>query len=281
MISERAPAKINLTLHVTGQRADGYHLLDSLVVFASISDQISVVPANRLSLSIDGPFGAGLTGDDSNLVLRAARLLDPAGKAAIRLTKNLPVASGIGGGSADAAASLRALSRLWGVALPGMEAIAALGADVPACLHGQALRLRGIGEQISDLPPLPALDIVLVNPGVAVPTPQVFKALTQKTNPAMAQDLPHWPDAVAFCDWLAAQRNDLATPAAGIAPKINVVLAALRASACLFAGMSGSGATCFGLFAQDGHSAEAAGNAIAAAHPDWWVAAGQLIRDTT
>ena len=278
MINEPAPAKINLTLHVTGQRADGYHLLDSLVVFANIADQISVTPADRLSLTIDGPFAAGLAADDSNLVLRAARLLDPLGQAAIRLTKNLPVASGIGGGAADAAAALRALSRLWGVPVPDG---ATLGADVPACLHGRSLRLRGIGDRISDLPPLPALDIVLVNPGVAVPTPLIFKALTQKINPAMPQDLPHWPDAAAFCDWLADQRNDLLAPAAEIVPEINMVLAALRATGCLFAGMSGSGATCFALFAQDGHSAGSARDGLAATYPEWWIAAGQVIRDTT
>lgn len=278
MINEAAPAKINLTLHVTGQWADGYHLLDSLVVFADVGDRISVEAADGLHLSIDGPFAAGLAADDSNLVLRAARLLDPAGQAAIRLTKNLPVASGIGGGSADAAAALRALSRLWGVPVPSG---ATLGADVPACLHGRSLRLRGIGDQITDLPPLPALDIVLANPGVAVPTPLIFKALTQKTNPAMPQDLPQWQDAAAFCDWLTGQRNDLLAPAAGIAPEINAVLAALRATGCLFAGMSGSGATCFALFAQDGHGAKSARDGLAAAYPAWWVAAGQVIRDTT
>jgi 4-diphosphocytidyl-2-C-methyl-D-erythritol kinase len=278
MITERAYAKVNLTLHVTGQRPDGYHLLDSLVVFAGIYDEIRVAPADRLSLDIDGPFAAGLAGPD-NLVLQAARLLAPERGAAIRLTKNLPVASGIGGGSADAAAALRALAQLWGVALPLAADVAVLGADVPVCLASCPVRMRGIGDVMSPLPPVPALDIVLVNAGVAVPTPQIFKALTQKTNAPMAEALPHWPDAAAFCDWLAAQRNDLQPPAAGIAPKIDETLGLLRETGALFAGMSGSGATCFALYPIG--AAKTAADSIAKQRPDWWAAAGQLMRETT
>jgi 4-diphosphocytidyl-2-C-methyl-D-erythritol kinase len=279
--TEAARAKINLTLHVTGQRADGYHLLDSLVVFADIGDRISVTATDRLRLEIDGPFAAGLAADDSNLVLRAARLLCLRRGAQIRLTKNLPIASGIGGGSADAAATLRALSQLWAVALPATDAVAGLGADVPACLYGKPLRLRGIGGDITALPALPGLDILLVNPGVHVPTPMIFKALAQKTNAPMPADLPDWPDAQAFCNWLATQRNDLLPAAAGLAPQIADALATLRATDCLFAGMSGSGATCFGLFLQDGHSARDACAQVQAAHPGWWAACGQLMRATT
>ncbi|QCO56262.1 4-(cytidine 5'-diphospho)-2-C-methyl-D-erythritol kinase [Pseudorhodobacter turbinis] len=273
MITETAPAKINLTLHVTGQRSDGYHLLDSLVVFADIGDQITASPASGLSLRVDGPFAAGLEGDD-NLVLQAARFLGPQRKARITLTKNLPVASGIGGGSADAAAALRALSRLWDVPLP--QDVAALGADVPACVHGKPLRLQGIGDRISPLPTLPALDILLVNPGVSVSTPAIFKALTQKAHPPMPEVLPDWPDAANFAGWLARQRNDLAAPAMQLAPEIDAVLHRLRASNCLFAGMSGSGATCFALFLPDGYSAKAAQAQIAAETPDWWAAAGKV-----
>jgi 4-diphosphocytidyl-2-C-methyl-D-erythritol kinase len=275
MVTERANAKINLTLHVTGQRSDGYHLLDSLVVFAGIYDEIRIEPAERLSLDIDGPYAAALVGPD-NLVLRAARLLAPDSGAAIRLTKNLPIASGIGGGSADAAATLRALARLWGMGLPDMAAVARLGADVPVCLANRPVRMRGIGEVISPLPLLPALDIVLVNAGVAVPTPQVFKALAQKTNPPMADTLPNWPDAATFCTWLAAQRNDLQNPAASFAPEITETLGLLQATGCLFAGMSGSGATCFGLYPPE-HAKPAAAS-IAQLRPDWWAAAGQLLQ---
>lgn len=278
MITERAYAKVNLTLHVTGQRADGYHLLDSLVVFAGVYDEIQVAPADRLSLEIVGPYAAGLAGHD-NLVLQAARLLAPDGGAAIRLTKNLPIASGIGGGSADAAAALRALAQMWGLSLPDMAAVTRLGADVPVCLASSPVRMRGIGEVISPLPPLPALDIVLLNAGVTVPTPQIFKALTQKANPPMADPLPHWPDASAFCDWLAVQRNDLQPPAASIAPEITETLGLLRETGCLFAGMSGSGATCFGLYPKG--QADQATASIAKLRPNWWAAFGQLMRETT
>jgi 4-diphosphocytidyl-2-C-methyl-D-erythritol kinase len=274
MITERAFAKVNLTLHVTGQRDDGYHLLDSLVVFAGAYDEISVAPADRLSLEIVGPYAAGLTGPN-NLVLQAARLLAPDRGAAIRLTKNLPIASGIGGGSADAAASLRALTRLWGLALPDMASVTGLGADVPVCLASHPVRMRGIGEVISKLPSLPALEIVLVNAGVAVPTPQVFKALAQKANPPMTDTPPSWPEATAFCNWLAAQRNDLQGPAARIAPEITETLGLLRETGCLFAGMSGSGATCFGLY-PTGLAAKAA-DTIATQRPDWWAAAGPIL----
>lgn len=279
-VTEPAHAKINLTLHVTGQRADGYHLLDSLVVFADIGDVVTVAAGDALSLALDGPFAAGLVAEGDNLVLRAARLLDPARGANIHLTKNLPIASGIGGGSADAAATLRALARFWGVALPSPRAVTGLGADVPACLHDKPLRLQGIGDVIGPLPPLPALDILLVNPGVHVPTPSIFKALTQKTNPSMPHALPAWPDAAAFCEWLAQQRNDLLPPAAQLAPQIDEALGLIRKTDCLFAGMSGSGATCFGLYAP-GLGARMARAAIASARPGWWAASGQVMRATT
>jgi 4-diphosphocytidyl-2-C-methyl-D-erythritol kinase len=270
---EPAPAKINLTLHVTGQRADGYHLLDSLVAFATIGDVVTVEAADTLSLTIDGPFAAGLCAAD-NLVLRAARLLDGARGAHIRLTKNLPVASGIGGGSADAAATLRALSQLWGVALPdGL----ALGADVPACIAARTLRLQGVGDIITPLPALPPMEVVLVNPGVSVPTPLIFNALTSKKNTGMPAQLPTWQTAIDFAGWLAHQRNDLYAPAAQIAPQINDVLTMLRKTTPLFVGMSGSGATCFGLY----HPGEANRARILLQRPGWWVAAGQLIRNTT
>lgn len=276
MVNEFACAKVNLTLHVTGQRADGYHLLDSLVVFADIGDEITVSADEHLTLTIDGPQAAGLAADGSNLVLRAAQLLDHDRTAAIRLTKNLPIASGIGGGSADAAAALRALARFWDVPLPGLAEVATLGADVPACLSSQPLRLRGVGDELSPLPPLPHLDIVLVNPGVAVSTPQIFSRLRAKTNAPMAATLPDWPDAAAFCDWLATQRNDMLVPAAQLTPQITDVLTQLRRIGCLFAGMSGSGATCFGLFLNDGHSAKAAMAELSAAQPGWWCARGKI-----
>ncbi|MFC4671101.1 4-(cytidine 5'-diphospho)-2-C-methyl-D-erythritol kinase [Seohaeicola nanhaiensis] len=271
-----APAKINLTLHVTGQRGDGYHLLDSLVVFAGIGDTVAVAPAGALSLTVEGPEAAALSGEGDNLVLRAARLMGAERGAAIRLVKRLPVASGIGGGSADAAAALRALARLWGVALPDERQVLGLGADVPACLAGHPARMRGIGDDLAPVPGLPEMDIVLVNPGVAVPTPEVFRRLERRDNPPMPAELPRWRDAGDFAGWLAEQRNDLLAPALAVAPVIGEVLTALRGTDCLFAGMSGSGATCFALYPPG--SAESARARIDGAHPGWWSAAGPVLR---
>lgn len=273
---EFAPAKINLTLHVTGQRSDGYHLLDSLVVFADVGDYISLRAADVLGLAITGPQAAQLPVTDDNLVLRAARALNgPA--VAITLEKHLPIASGIGGGSADAAATLRALSRLWAQPLPDTALALKLGADVPVCLLSQPLRMRGVGEDLTPLPAaLPQTHLVLVNPGVGIATPAVFKALPSKTNPGMA-NMPIFATAADLAAWLATQRNDLEAPAQSLAPVIGTVKAALAAQAgCLLARMSGSGATCFGLFATAAE-ATAAQTQIATAHPDWWVKAGKLL----
>ncbi|MCE8544790.1 4-(cytidine 5'-diphospho)-2-C-methyl-D-erythritol kinase [Ruegeria pomeroyi] len=269
-----APAKINLTLHVTGQRDDGYHLLDSLVVFADIGDTVRVTPADRLSLDIDGPEAGGLDAEPDNLVLRAARLLAPDRGAAITLTKRLPVASGIGGGSADAAAGLRALAQLWDMSLPEPEQVLSLGADVPVCLSVMPRRMRGIGEQLDHVPPLPAMDILLVNPRVAVSTPTIFRTLAEKNNPPMERDLPRWRDLPDFAGWLANQRNDLALPAIAQQPAITEVIDALSEAGALFAGMSGSGATCFGLFSPDHPPAEPV---LRRRHPDWWCARGRVL----
>lgn len=273
---EAAPAKVNLCLHVTGQRVDGYHLLDSLVVFADVGDVIEVRAAPDLSLRVIGPQAQGLPVGEDNLVLRAARAFAGAAGAEITLTKNLPVASGIGGGSADAAATLRALARLWAMPLPDADSVLRLGADVPACLAGQPLRMQGIGERLQPLPDLPAAHLVLINPGVAVATPDVFKALPAKNNPALP-DMPGFASAVEMAQWLAAQRNDLEGPALQLAPVIGAVKQALTtAPGCLLARMSGSGATCFGLFA-DPAQAHSACAAISAAQPDWWVACGRML----
>ena len=262
---EAAPAKLNLTLHVTGRRADGYHLLDSLVVFCDIGDVVTLSDG-PLALTMTGPFAAGLAAEPDNLCLRAARL---AGRdVAITLEKNLPVASGIGGGSADAAAVLRAL----GSAPAGTET---LGADVPVCMAGVPTRMRGLGEILDPLPPLPPLHLVLVNPGRGLSTPAVFKVLAQRENPPMPDPLPRFPDAQTLIAFLHDCRNDLQDPAIALMPEIADCLAALNAAGAQLARMSGSGATCFGLFA-DAAAARAAQTAIAQAHPKWWVAASGL-----
>lgn len=264
-----APAKINLTLHVTGQRADGYHLLDSLVVFADIGDRVRVAAADAPTLAVDGPMAAGVPTDGRNLVLRAATLMGVT--AEIHLEKHLPAAAGIGGGSSDAAATLRALARLTGRPLPNPADLLRLGADVPLCLSPEMTRMGGIGEQLQRLGPAPALPLVLVNPGVAVRTPAVFAALERKDNPPMTEPMPD-PSAPGWMAWLAAQRNDLEPPAITQAPVIADVLAALRARAgCRLARMSGSGATCFAIM-DSSAARDAAVAALRQAHPGWWVA---------
>jgi 4-diphosphocytidyl-2-C-methyl-D-erythritol kinase len=272
-LREFAPAKVNLYLHLTGRRADGYHLLDSLAVFPAVGDWLRAVPAEALWLTVEGPFGAALGDAADNLVLRAARALRPCGGARITLEKHLPVASGIGGGSADAAAALRLLARVWGVPPATLPMALALGADVPVCLGGRAARMGGVGEVLTPAPQLPACGMVLVNPGVSLATASVFRA--RQGGFSEAAVLPgSWPDAAAMARGLAALRNDLEPAAIALQPVIGEVLAALAGvPGCLLARMSGSGATCFGLFA-DAAAAEAAARAVA--RPGWWCWGGAL-----
>jgi len=274
MIEAFAPAKVNLTLHVTGQRDDGYHLLDSLVVFTDCGDRLVIEEANELSLTVTGPYAKNLGDDPDNLILRAARMLSGTKGARITLEKNLPIASGVGGGSSDAAAALRALSAFWSEPLP--DAPEALGADVPVCLRGFPTRMTGIGETLSDVPMLPPCWLVLVNPGVQVPTPKVFAALKDKQNRAMPVDLPDFGSTHDFAAWLNWMRNDLETPAMQVQPVVATVLAALKTQkGCLFARMSGSGATCWGLF-DDPEIAQRAADTIAEQRPNWWCQATEI-----
>lgn len=253
-VTEFAPAKLNLALHVTGRRPDGYHLLDSLVCFAAVGDRICLTPGPP-SLVIDGPFAAGLGTGPDNLCLRAAQLAGAS--VAITLTKNLPVASGIGGGSADAAAVLRALARM-GHPLPARPQD--LGADVPVCLPSTPARMQGVGEVLTPLPALPPLHLVLVNPGIALSTPQVFAGLTRRDNPPLPP-IPDFADATALTHWLRTTRNDLEGPAIAAAPVVAELLSALTARGAMLARMSGSGATCFGIF-PDAASAQRAAAAL-------------------
>ncbi len=278
MLTELAPAKVNLFLHVTGRRADGYHTLDSLAVFAGAADRLAAEPADALSLHVTGPFAAALSGD--NLVLRAARALaDATGvapRARLILDKRLPVASGIGGGSADAAAALRLLTRLWAVEVTP-EALAelalSLGADVPVCLAGRAARMGGVGEALTPAPGLPPCGLLLVNPGAAVATADVFRSRRGGFSPSAA--LPSsWADASSMAADLAVLRNDLQEPACALQPSIAQALEAVASCpGCLLARMSGSGATCFGLF-PDGALASAASRSLA--RPGWWTWGGAL-----
>jgi 4-diphosphocytidyl-2-C-methyl-D-erythritol kinase len=271
-VQEAAPAKINLALHVTGRRADGYHLLDSLVVFAGAGDIVTARPAPRTRLQVTGPMAAGVPDGAENSVLRAAALIGV--EADLVLEKHLPAAAGIGGGSSDAAAALRALARLAGVAVP--EDVLSLGADVPVCLLAGAARMRGIGEDVAAVGGVPALDAVLVNPRVPVATPAVFARLERRENAGLPEVLPRWRDAAACARWLETQRNDLEAPARALCPEIGAVLDALRAGGgCRLARMSGSGATCFGL-CPDAPTARAEAARIEGERPDWWVVATRL-----
>ena len=264
MLRETAPAKVNLYLHIVGRRADGLHLLESLVAFADAGDALRAERADRLSLEAAGPFAGSLAGEADNLVLRAARALAPGRGARLVLEKNLPVAAGLGGGSADAAAALRLLSRLWGVEAD-LEALAAgLGADVPVCLAGATCGMAGIGEGLTPLPDWPVPPLLLANPGVALPTPAVFGA---RRGP-FRRSRP-WPRTMAE---LAGCANDLTEAAISLAPGIADTLAALEAlDGALFARMSGSGATCFAAFANRA-ARDRAREALRAQQPGWWVA---------
>ncbi|SFJ83526.1 4-(cytidine 5'-diphospho)-2-C-methyl-D-erythritol kinase [Celeribacter neptunius] len=262
-----APAKINLSLHVTGQREDGYHLLDSLVVFVDLGDQIIAEPAKTASLSVTGPFAEGVPADESNLVMKAAALVEF--PMAMTLDKHLPPASGIGGGSADAAATLRSAARLGAAPVSRCDALK-LGADVPVCLGSKPVRMRGIGDHLEPVN-LPPLHMVLVNPRVEVSTPEVFKRLAKKDNLEMPDLLPRWPDSLAFIDWLSTQRNDLERAAIDLVPEVAAALTALAlAPGAQMVRMSGSGATCFALY-DDRSKADAAAHQLAEGNPWWWV----------
>jgi 4-diphosphocytidyl-2-C-methyl-D-erythritol kinase len=275
MASRLAPAKINLTLHVTGRRPDGYHGLDSLVVFAAIGDELSLMSASAPGLRITGPHGGSIPPGPDNLVLRAARLIG-APDAALALDKRLPAAAGMGGGSSDAAAALHLLASARGLALPGTEALMALGADVPVCVAAPVpCRMRGRGEHLNPLGPLPDLGVLLVNAGLPLSTPAVFAALERRDNPPMPDRLPDWPDAEAFCEWLARMRSDLEVPARRLLPALDDLLEALAAQpGCRLARMTGSGATCFGLFTDPG-MLQAAAQTLAS--PGWFVAQTRIL----
>jgi 4-diphosphocytidyl-2-C-methyl-D-erythritol kinase len=283
VISEFAPAKLNLYLHVVAKRDDGFHDLDSLVVFAGVGDRVTVKEGDGLSLALAGPMARNLQNEPDNLVLRAARLLAetfgvPA-HAAITLEKVLPIASGIGGGSADAAATLKALVRLWHLK-PGESQLAGLGlklgADVPVCLKGKAVFMQGVGDRLIQAPILPEAWLVLVNPAIPLATPPVFKARSGPFSAPTPFDAPP-SDLRDLVRLLRDRRNDLAPPAISLVPAIADVKKALEAEkGCLLARMSGSGATCFGIFAGEEEARNAA-RSLAANQPGWWVAPAPLI----
>lgn len=278
-----APAKVNLTLHVRGRRADGWHALESLVAFADVGDDLVLMPDTTLALEVAGPTAAQSGPADDNLILKAARALaeQVPGLRAGRfiLTKRLPVAAGIGGGSSDAAAALRLLARLNALSLddPRLMAVArAIGADVPVCLDPQARMMSGVGEALSVPVKLPGLPAVLVNPGVGVATPEVFRSLGLKAGESLRSDAhPPCSDVTDWSALLAAYHNDLTAAACRVAPVIGDVLAAMETTGCRLVRMSGSGATCFGLYGT-ATAATTAAAALSTAHPRWWVRAVTL-----
>ncbi|ESX52130.1 MULTISPECIES: 4-(cytidine 5'-diphospho)-2-C-methyl-D-erythritol kinase [unclassified Mesorhizobium] len=279
-----APAKINLALHVSGRRADGYHLLESLVVFTRFGDRVEIEPADADRFSVSGRYATSVPIDDSNLVVKAREALRrQAGQqstppVAIRLEKNLPVASGVGGGSSDAAAVLQGLVRTWGLDIGEAELSRiglTLGADVPMCLAAKPLVARGVGDELSLVPDFPALALVLVNPGVAVSTPDVFNALEKRDNEGLPP-LPRGFDFHGVRNWLEITRNDLEEPAQAIQPPIGRALSLLNRAGSGFSRMSGSGATCFGLF-ETGNVAKRAAAEIRSREPEWFVAATRSI----
>ncbi len=289
-VSVFAPAKVNLTLHITGRRDDGFHLLDSLVAFAPVGDRLTIQDGNILSLTVEGPEAKAVPADMNNLALRAASVVAGGRGGALTLEKNLPVASGIGGGSADAAAAWRGMmcmgtegqaqvDYMWSAPDALLEtharALLELGADLPMCLFSMTCRARGIGEKITPIT-LPSLPAVLVNPRVPVSTPEVFQQLVSRENAPMPEAIPEFADAGALIDWLGTCRNDLEQPAVHIEPIIGQALDELWAlNGCRLARMSGSGATCFGLFAEV-EAARAAAVELQKAYPDWWIAGGLL-----
>jgi 4-diphosphocytidyl-2-C-methyl-D-erythritol kinase len=281
-LTERAPAKVNLTLRVLGRRPDGYHRLESLVAFADLCDELTLAPGDGASLDVEGPFAAQCGAAHGNLVTRAAAALATSAgelkQGHFRLTKTIPVAAGLGGGSADAAAALRLLARANGMADDDKrlaQAAATVGADVPVCLDPRARMMRGAGEELSpplDLPPLQAL---LVNPGVPLPTRDVFAQFDlAHASPKGADEVP--PDRGEFFDWLAKEDNDLTRAATACAPVVADVLGVLaKLPGCRIARMSGSGATCFALF-ENADEAAAAVKKLTASRGDWWVRAATL-----
>lgn len=279
-----APAKINLYLHVTSKRPDGYHCLESLVAFTDVGDEITIALAGSFSFAVSGPFAKNTPQDETNLAVQAAKAISahlgqPLDRLSITLTKNLPVASGIGGGSSDAAATIHALLQCWGYNSDEVEGMPALleklGADVPMCFYGKAARVTGIGETLAPYKLPQSLSVVLVNPGIAVPTAQIFRALDSQcfSKPEYFDEQAFYGD---FIQNLHRSRNDLYAAAKNIAPDITNVMPALQAQkGCDLARMSGSGATCFGLF-KTPDLAEQAANSIANENPAWWVQQGTL-----
>jgi len=277
MISEFAPAKINLSLHLVGQKSNGYHLLDSIVSFANVGDNISIAPGRSGELKVAGPFAKDLPSSSHNLVLKAASLFGNIKLSQITLEKNIPVTSGIGGGSADAAATVRLLSKFYDKPEPPIEKLISLGSDVPVCMQKGIVRMMGVGEEIINLSPAPKVGILLVNPRKALSTAEVFNAVKEKNNPGVNLQGCIEKKLNSWFDWINSMRNDLTASAIDLIPEIRFILDKLiTCDGARVVRMSGSGATCFALFEDFGLLQDAKVK-IMKECPSFWCEAGKLI----
>ena len=277
MISEFAPAKINLSLHLVGQKSNGYHLLDSIVSFVNIGDKISIVPGKSGELKVAGPFANDLPKSNHNLVVKAARLFNNSKLSQITLEKNIPVTSGIGGGSADAAATVRLFSKLYNKPVPPIEKLISLGSDVPVCMQKGIVRMMGVGEKLINLSPAPKVGILLVNPRKALSTAEVFNATKEKNNSGLNLQGSIEKSLNSWFDWINSMRNDLTASAIDLIPDIGLILDKLiTCEGARVVRMSGSGATCFALF-EDFDLLQDAKVKITTECPSFWCEAGELI----
>ena len=281
MLEEKASAKVNLCLKIVGQKSDGFHLLDSIVGFTEFGDHLSFKKSDELKLTAKGAFSDQIPVDKSNLILKAAELLRTINNiktgAHITLTKNLPPSAGLGGGSSDAAATIRGLSRLWGTDLPEIDDLMILGSDLPVCINQKTQHMKGFGEVLEEINTFPNLPILLVNPLKKVSTQTVFRMLKNKKNPPLSKYEKLFQAKKDWINWLLLQRNDLMEPAVKVEPVISEVLRLISKQISVEkVSMSGSGATCFGIF-ENKHDCDLAKKRVRLERPDWWSVSTEII----
>ena len=281
MFEEKASAKVNLCLQIVGQKSNGFHLLDSIVGFTEFGDHLSFKESDVLELTVQGAFSDQIPVDKSNLILKAAELLRTLNNiktgAHITLSKNLPPSAGLGGGSSDAAATIRGLSRLWGTDLPDIDDLMKIGSDLPVCIHQKTQHMKGFGEVLEEINTFPNLPILLVNPLKKVSTQTVFRMLQNKKNPPLSEYEKLFQEKKDWINWLLLQRNDLMEPAVKVEPVISEVLRLISKQISVEkVSMSGSGATCFGIF-ENKHDCDLAMKRVRLERPDWWSVSTEII----
>ena len=281
MFEEKASAKVNLCLQIVGQKSNGFHLLDSIVAFTEFGDHLSFKKSDELKLTIKGTFSDQIPIDKSNLILKAAELLrkinDIKTGAHITLTKNLPPSAGLGGGSSDAAATIRGLSRMWGTDLPEIDDLLKIGSDLPVCINQKTQHMKGYGEVLEEINTFPNLPILLVNPMKKVSTQTVFRMLKNKKNPPLSKYKKLMQPKKDWINWLLLQENNLMEPAVKVEPAISEVLRLIsKQNSVEKVSMSGSGATCFGIF-ENKHDCDLAMKRVRLERPDWWSVSTEII----